>query len=83
MSYREHAAELLKEFNLCIQAKPKHNAIDVQIEKDRVSKFAAHLNNQLAWGTESDIAEASYQLEFRLVHLKEKLIMEILTNGII
>lgn len=81
MNYREHAYSLLEEFDLCCLAKPKHDAIAVQIEKDKVAPWAYHLNSQLAWGTDSDIAEACHQLETRLVQLKEKLIMEILTNG--
>lgn len=81
MNYREHANALLEEFTLCCRAKPKHDAIAVQIEKDKVAPWAYHLNSQLAWGTDSDIAEACCQLETRLVQLKEKLIMEILTNG--
>ena len=81
MDWKLYAQQLLEEFNLCIKAKPKHNAVDVQLEKDAVSKWAVHLNNQLGWGTDNDIAEACYQLEPRLRKLKEKLVMEILTNG--
>ena len=81
MDFREHAQRLLDEFNLCLQARPKHNAVDVQLEKDSVSKWAVHLNNQLGWGTENEIAEACYQLEPRLAKLKEKLVIEILKNG--
>jgi hypothetical protein len=83
MDWKAYAEQLLEEFNLCIRAKPKHNAVDVQLEKDAVSKWAVHLNNQLGWGTENEIAEACHQLEPRLKKLKEKLIMEILTNGTI
>ena len=81
MDWKLYAQQLLEEFNLCIRAKPKHNAVDVQLEKDTVSKWAVHLNNQLGWGTENEIAEACHQLEPRLKKLKEKLVMEILTNG--
>lgn len=81
MTVQERAQQLLEEFNLCIRAKPKHNAIDIQLEKDAVSKWAVHLNRQLGWGTENEIAEACNQLESRLKTLKEKLIIEILTNG--
>jgi hypothetical protein len=81
MTVQEQAQHLLEEFNLCIRAKPKHNAIDIQLEKDAVSKWAYHLNRQLGWGTENEIAEACNQLELRLKMLKEKLIIEILTNG--
>ena len=81
MDWKLYAQQLLDEFNLCIRAKPKHNAVDVQLEKDAVSKWAVHLNNQVGWGTDNEIAEACYQLEPRLQKLKEKLVMEILTNG--
>lgn len=81
MDFREYAKQLLEEFNLCVQARPKHNAVDVQLEKDSVSRWAYHLNNQLGWGTENEIAEACYQLEPKLTKLKEKLILDILSDG--
>ena len=81
MNWKDRADELLEEFNLCCRAKPKHNAVDVQLEKDSVAKFAYHLSTQRSWGTDNEIAEACYQLEPRLQRLKEKLVMEILTNG--
>lgn len=81
MDWHQRADELLAEFDLCCRAKPRHDAINVQLEKDTCAKFAHHLNTQRAWGTETEIAEACYQLEPRLQQLKEKLVMEILTNG--
>lgn len=81
MNYREYATALLEEYHLCINAKPKHDAINIQLEKDSVSRWACHLNNQLGWGTDNEIAEACHQLEPRLAQLKEKIAMEILTNG--
>ena len=81
MDYRQYAEQLLEEFNMCIRAKPRHDAIAVQIEKDSISKCACHLNNQLGWGTEHEIAEACYQLATKLEPLKEKLVLEILKNG--
>lgn len=81
MDWKLYAQQLLEEFNLCIHAKPKHDAVNIQLEKDSVGRWAINLNNQLGWGTENEIAEACHQLEPRLKHLKEKLIMEILTNG--
>jgi hypothetical protein len=81
IDWKQRAEELLEEFNLCCRAKPKHDAINVQLEKDSVAKFAYNLATQHSWGTENEIAEACYQLEPRLQKLKEKLVMEILTNG--
>jgi hypothetical protein len=79
---REHAEQLLEEFNWCVKARPKHDAVAVQLEKDAVGKWAVHLNNQLGWGTENEIAEACYQLEPRLNSLKEKIVFEVLKHGI-
>ena len=78
---RELAHDLLAEFSLVNQSRPKHNAIEVQIEKDACGKWANHLSRQLHWGTDNDIAEACYQLKNRLEPLKEKVILEILKHG--
>lgn len=81
MDAREKAELLLEEYHSCLKAKPKHDAINIQLEKDSVSKWACHLNNQLGWGSDNEIAEACHQLEPRLKKLQEKLIIEILKNG--
>ena len=81
--WRERGQELIEKFNLCVKAKPRHNAVDVQLEKDTCAKFAHHLNTQISWGGDHDIAEACHQLESRLKSLEEKLVMEILTHGTI
>ena len=80
MDWQTLARQLLDDFNLCLAAKPKHNAVDVQLEKDSVAKWAYHLNNQLAWGTENELAEACHQLQPRLDRLKEKLVFDILKS---
>lgn len=81
IDWKIRADELIEEFNVCCRAKPKHDAVNVQLEKDSCAKFAYHLSTQRSWGTDREIAEACYQLEPRLRKLKEKLVMEILTNG--
>lgn len=78
---RTRADQLIEEFNLCIRARPKGNAVEIQIEKDDVSHWAMYLNRQRAWGSDVEITEACNQLESRLKSLQEKLIIEILTNG--
>jgi hypothetical protein len=83
MDWHARADQLLEEFNLCMQARPKHNAIDVQLEKDRCAKFAYNLATQRGWGTEEEMAEACHQLEPRLQQLKEKVTFEILKHGTI
>lgn len=81
MDWQLYATQLLEEFNQCMQARPRHDAVGVQLEKDSCARYAYYLNTQRAWGTENEIAEACYQLEPRLKKLKEKLVMEILQNG--
>ncbi len=83
MDWKLYAQQLLEEYHLCMHAKPRHDAVNIQLEKDAVGRWAVNLNNQLGWGTENEIAEACHQLEPRLKRLKEKLIMEILTHGTI
>lgn len=78
---REDARNLLAEFYLCLHAKPKSNAVDIQLEKDACAKWANHLIRQINWGEDNDVAEACYQLESRLTYLKKKVIIEVLTNG--
>jgi hypothetical protein len=81
MDFKEYADQLIEEYNLCAKARPKHNAVDIQILKDSVGKWASHLATQRSWGTENDIAEACYQLAPRLQELKEQVIFEVLKNG--
>jgi hypothetical protein len=81
MDYRAHADKLIEDFNLCMRSRPRGNAIEVQIEKDACAKWAHHLVTQRSWGSELEIAEACHQLEPRLKQLREKVIIEILTNG--
>ncbi len=81
IDWKSRADLLLEEFNLCIKAKPKHNAVNIQLEKDSVAKWAYHLNTQRAWGSDNEIAEACHQLEPKLKQLKEKLVIEILQHG--
>jgi hypothetical protein len=79
--WKQRADELLQEYNLCCQARPRHGAIEVQLEKDTVGRWASHLATQRSWGTDHEIAEACHQLEPRLAQLKEKLVFEVLKHG--
>ena len=79
--WKARADELLKEFDMCVKAKPMHDAVNIQLEKDAVNRWAHHLNTQRAWGTDLDIAEACHQLEPRLAELKKKLVIGILNHG--
>lgn len=81
MNFKEYADALIKEWSLCLDAKPKHNAVDIKLEKDQCEEWIMHLMKTRLWGTENDLAEACYQVDSRLKTLKEKLIIEVLTNG--
>ena len=81
MDVKEYADQLIEEYNLCCRARPKHNAVDIQLLKDSVGKWASHLAAQRSWGTDTEIAEACHQLVPRLQELKEQVIIEVLKNG--
>ena len=81
MNYKEHAIQLLQEWQLCVDAKPRHGAIDIQLEKDRCEEWAIQLMSISMWGAPNELVEACYQLEYRLKNLKEKIVIEVLKNG--
>lgn len=81
MDYREHAKKLLKEWVLCNNAQPKNNVVDIRLEKDALAPWATQLIHNMNWGSEVEIAESCHQLETRLKKLKERLVIEVLTNG--
>jgi hypothetical protein len=79
--WKLRADELIEEYNLCCRARPKQNAVDIQILKDQVGIWASNLATQRSWGTDAEIAAACYQLEPRLKQLKESVVIEVLKNG--
>ena len=81
MTPREHAEQLLEEWHLCQHARPKNNAVDIQLDKDSLTSWISYLARQLTWGSDVDLREACYQVESRLKNLKEKLVIEVLKNG--
>jgi len=81
MDYQEHAKNILREWTLCSNSRPKNNAVDIQIEKDACGRWATNLIYNLNWGSNIELAEACIQFESRLKTLKEKIIIEVLTNG--
>ena len=83
MDSKEYAKKILKEWALCSHARPKNNAVDIQIEKDTCGRWATNLIYNLNWGTENELVEACYQLESRLKPLKEKIVIEVIQNGTI
>jgi hypothetical protein len=81
MTPKEHASQLLAEWIQCKYARPKSNAVDIQLDKDNCQVWAQHLTRQYHWGSDLEISEACYQFEPRLRELREKVIIEILKNG--
>lgn len=81
MTPQEHAKQLLEEWNLCEKARPKNNAVDIQLDKDIMKPWVSYLSRQLNWGNDIELQEACYLFESRLRELKEKLVIEVLTNG--
>lgn len=82
MTPQEHAKKLLNEWFLCSKARPKSQAVDIQLDKDVLEPWAAYLDRQLAWSNDDDkLQEVCYQFESRLNALKEKIIIEVLKNG--
>ena len=76
------ARTLLDEWQLCRNAKPRHHVLDIQVDKDQLSKWADHLYKIMMWSDNSnEIAECCYQFESRLKSFKDKIIIELLTNG--
>ena len=81
MTHKEHANNVLREWALCSTARPKNNAVNIQIEKDTCGRWAVNLIHNINWGSEREIVEACHQLESRLKPLKEKIVIEVLQNG--
>jgi len=81
MDTKTHAENILRDWALCLNARPKSNAINIQIDKDTCGRWAVNLIHNLNWGSELEIIEACYQLESRLKPLKEKIIIEVIQHG--
>jgi hypothetical protein len=77
-----YGAGLLKDWQLYKTARPREQVFDIQSDKDELCKWAHHLHNSLMWDLDANqIAENCYQFESRLLRFKDKIIIEILTNG--
>ena len=84
MDPRQHADALFKEWALCKNAKPRGDAVSLQIERDELEQWAQHLTRNITWAPDdSDTVEIIYQFESRLTSYREKVIIEILTHGAI
>jgi hypothetical protein len=45
MDYKEYAKNILREWALCSTARPKNNAVDIQIEKDVCGRYGYKFNS--------------------------------------
>lgn len=79
--WKAHAEQLLMEYNQVIVLRTRSDdAVNIQLEKDQVSKWASHLATQRSWGSDLEIAEACHQLAPRLQELRKKVVTEILKH---
>jgi len=79
---RATARELLDEWNRYKVAKPRNHALDIQYEKDQLSKWAELLHRNMLWGTDLiEITENCHQFQTRLSRFKDNIIIELLTHG--
>jgi hypothetical protein len=82
MNIQQHGELLLEEWALCKNARPKSDAINLQIERDALEYWANYLSRNLSWHpAHVHTAESIYQFESRLKSYREKVIVEILTHG--
>lgn len=81
MDYKAHADQLLKEWQMVVAAKTKHDAVQLRLQKDRCEEWAVQLMTARMWGSSIELAEACHQFESRLKSLKEKIVIEVLTHG--
>jgi hypothetical protein len=82
MTIQQRGEQLLEEWTLCKNAKPKSDAINLQIERDALEHWANYMSRNLSWHpSHVHTAESIYQFESRLKSYREKVIVEILTHG--
>jgi hypothetical protein len=82
MNLQQRGEQLIEEWALCKNAKPRSDAINLQIERDELERWANNLARNLNWAPDNvTTAEAVYQFEYRLKSYREKVIIEILTHG--
>lgn len=81
IDWKARADQLIKEWQVVLDAKTKHDAVELRLAKDQCEEWALLVMRIRLWGSESELAEACYQLESRLKPLKEKIVIEVLKNG--
>jgi len=78
---RVHGQTLLDQWQMYKNARPRDHVFDIQRDKDELNKWAKHLQFCMLWETENNIAETCYQFEYRLRQFKDRILIEVLTNG--
>jgi hypothetical protein len=82
MTIQQRGEQLLEEWALCKNAKPKSDAVNLQIERDALERWAINLSRNINWAPDNvSTYEAIHQFESRLKSYREKIIIEILTHG--
>ena len=80
----DKANALLEDWNLCKNAKPKGDAVNLLSDRDVLERWAYNLQWNTLWGAHpTELAEICYQFEHRLNNYKDKIVIEILHHGAI
>lgn len=82
MDWQSRARELLNDWESYRCARPREHVWDIQAEKDQISIWASRLHDHMLWSDNlNELAEACYQFESKLNTFKDKIVLELLTNG--
>jgi hypothetical protein len=75
---------LLEDWKACRNARARGDAVNLQLARDELDKWARHVSYNATWSKDPvEMAECCYQMESHLRSYKEKIIMEILQHGTI
>lgn len=73
---------LLEDWQIYKTAKPRTHVLDIQHEKDMLASLAVELQSSLLWETNSEYLERQCRrFEQMLTKFKDKIVLELLTNG--
>ena len=80
--FKAKGQTLLQEWYFYKSSRPKGHAIDIQTDKDDLQQYANLLQTALLWETNGNkIVKICHQFEYKLTQFKEKVVIELLTNG--
>ena len=56
--------------------------VELTIMKDNMMTWADFLRKQLHWGTDTDIAKATYNFQSRFTAFRDRITIDVLKNGL-